>query len=233
MGAEHLWEFLGGVWRHVLRPRKELKRLGVSCEYLIYDFGTLGNVQEAQTFIGNLRSGMQGKDLAMLINNVAEFQHDEFANVSLDTIFRASNVNRHAQSVITNAFLKQLVSRPARSAVISVGTNAAEPENPRYKFALYGATKSYNHILSSGLEEWYGDKIDIMTVIPRQTKTKMNTANYLFTVTPETHAKSVIDQLGSESKTYGPMIHDFEYQMRFVYFFGIFDKIVQWCNKSR
>ena len=55
----------------------------------------------------------------------------------------------------------------------------------------------------------------------------------VFTVTPETHAKAVIDQLGLESKTYGPMIHDFEYQMRFIYFFGLFDKIVQWCNKSR
>ena len=73
------------------------------------------------------------------------------------------------------------ISRPVRSAIVSIGTNAAEPHNPRYKFALYGATKSYNHILSSGLEEWYGDKIDVMTVIPRQTKTKMNPANYLFT----------------------------------------------------
>ena len=63
-----------------------------------------------------------------------------------------------------------------------MGTCAAEPQNPRYKFALYGATKSYNHILSSGLEECYGDKIDVMTVIPRQTKTKMNPADYLFTV---------------------------------------------------
>ena len=66
--------------------------------------------------------------------------------------------------------------------ILSVGTCAAEPQNPRYKFALYGATKSYNHILSSGLEECYGDKIDVMTVIPRQTKTKMNPADYLFTV---------------------------------------------------
>ena len=68
------------------------------------------------------------------------------------------------------------------SYLLSVGTCAAEPQNPRYKFALYGATKSYNHILSSGLEECYGDKIDVMTVIPRQTKTKMNPADYLFTV---------------------------------------------------
>jgi len=214
--------------------QKEIQRLGVSCEYMVYDFGILGNVQEAQTFMGNLRSGMQGKDLAMLINNVAEFQHDEFANVSLDTIFRASNVNCHAQAVITNAFLKQLMSRPARSAVISVGTNAAEPENPRYKFALYGATKSYNHILSSGLEECYGDKIDVMTVIPRQTKTKMNPADYMFTATPEEHARAVADKIGWDKRTYGTMVHHIEYNMRFVYVpFGIFDKYVQWCNRKR
>ena len=35
--------------------QKEIQRLGVSCEYMVYDFGILGNVQEAQTFIGNLR----------------------------------------------------------------------------------------------------------------------------------------------------------------------------------
>ena len=66
--------------------------------------------------------------------------------------------------------------------------------NHRYKFALYTATKSYNHILSSGIEEWYGDKVDVMTVIPRQIETNMNPVGYMFTVSPKTHAKSVIDQ---------------------------------------
>ena len=134
---------------------------------------------------------------------------------------------------MSNYFIKKLIARPVKSALVSVGTNAAEPQNPRYKFALYGATKSYNHILSSGLEEWYGDKLDVMTVIPRQTKTKMNPADYMFTVTPEAHAKAIIDQLGWESKTYGPLIHDLEYNLRFVYTFGIFDAFVQYCNKNR
>ena len=65
----------------------------------------------------------------------------------------------------------------------------------RYKFALYGATKSYVHILSSGIEECYGgDRLDVMTVVPRQTKTNMNPADYMFTVSPETHAKAVVNQ---------------------------------------
>jgi len=217
-----------------IATKKELEKLGVRCEYLIYDFGHLGTSDEAKNFVSTLDSAMKGKDVAILINNVAEFQHEEFAKVSMDTIFRASNVNCHAQAILTNYFLNKLIARPARSGIVSVGTNAAEPQNPRYKFALYGATKSYNHILSSGLEECYGDKLDVMTVIPRQTKTRMNPADYMFTVTPEGHAKAIIDQLGWESKTYGPMIHDFEYAMRFVYVpFGIFDKFVQWCNKSR
>lgn len=217
-----------------VRTKKDVEALGVNCSYLIYDFGSLGSASEADNFKSSLDSCLKGKDVAILINNVAEFQYEEFAKVSTETIFRASNVNCHAQAILTNHFLHKLIGRSAKSALINVGTNAAEPQNPRYKFALYGATKSYNHILSSGLEECYGDKLDVMTVIPRQTKTKMNPADYLFTVTPEAHAKAIIDQLGWESKTYGPLIHDLEYNLRFVYVpFGLFDAFVRWCNKSR
>lgn len=285
--AEHAMGFLGGVWKHLVRPRRwlksryarknveawavisggasgigkgyalelaregfsiffidkdeaesiatknEIQRLGVNCSYLIYDFGALGNVSEGENLCSTLDSDLKGKDVAILINNVAEFQHEEFANCSLGTIFRATNVNCHAQAILSNYFLKKLIARPVKSALVSVGTNAAEPQNPRYKFALYGASKSYNHILSSGINEWYGDKVDVMTVIPRQTKTKMNPADYMFTATPEGHAKAIIDQLGWEKQTYGPLMHDLEYNMRFVYSFGLFDKFVQWCNKSR
>ncbi len=216
-----------------LKTKMEIEDMGVNCSFLIYDFGILGSNDEAENFRSTVDSCMRGKDVAILINNVAEFQHEEFAKVSAATIFRASNVNCHAQAILTNHFLPKLLARSTRSALINVGTNAAEPQNPRYKFALYGATKSYNHILSSGIEECYGDKLDVMTVIPRQTKTKMNPANYMFTVTPEVHAKAIIDQLGWESQTYGPLIHDLEYNLRFVYTFGLFDVFVQWCNKSR
>ena len=216
-----------------IATKKELQRLGVQCDFIIYDFGVLGSSNEADNLKASLDAALRGKDVAILINNVAEFQHEEFAHVSTDTIFRATNVNCHAQAVLTSYFIKKLMARPAKSALVSVGTNAAEPQNPRYKFALYGATKSYNHILSSGLEECYGDKIDVMTVIPRQTKTKMNPADYMFTATTEQHAKAIIDQLCWESKTYGPLMHDLEYNMRFVYSFGLFDTFVQYCNKNR
>ena len=93
------------------------------------------------------RSGLQGKDLAVVINNVAEFQHEEFAKVSYDTLFRATNVNCHAQGVVCNTFLSQLMARPTRSAIISVGTNAAEPQNPRYYYTLGDRQRSTNAFL--------------------------------------------------------------------------------------
>ena len=67
------------------------------------------------------RSGLSGKDLAVVVNNVAEFQHEEFAKVSYETLFRATNVNCHAQGVICNTFLTSLMSRIKKSAIIKYG----------------------------------------------------------------------------------------------------------------
>ena len=77
-----------------------MQQLGVQCDYIIYDFGVLGSSAEAQNLIGSLDGALRGKDVAILINNVAEFQHEEFAQASTETIFRATNVNCHAQGKI-------------------------------------------------------------------------------------------------------------------------------------
>ena len=115
-----------------ITTKKELQHLGVQCDFIIYDFGVLGCSNEANKLKASLDAALKGKDVAILINNVAEFQHEEYANVSTDTLFRATNVNCHAQAILTSYFLKKLMARPAKSALVSVGTNAAEPQNPRY-----------------------------------------------------------------------------------------------------
>ena len=111
-------------------------------------------------------------------------------------MLRASNVNAHSYAAMARHFVPGMLTRHAkgyRSAIINVGTCAAEPQNPRYQFSIYGASKAYSHILSSSLQEMYSDKIDVMTVIPRQTETPMNPAGYMFTAQPEDHAKAVFD----------------------------------------
>ena len=50
-----------------IATKKELDKLGVRCEYLIYDFGHLGSSDEAKNFVSTLDSAMKGKDVGKLI----------------------------------------------------------------------------------------------------------------------------------------------------------------------
>lgn len=211
--------------------------LNVKVETICYDFANLGTEEQYEQLEQQLERKCFGKDIAILINNVAEFQEKTLVDTSWSYILRASNVNAHSYAAMARYFVPGLLKRAdqgLRSAIINVGTCAAEPQNPRYQFSIYGATKAYGHILSSSLNEMYAGKIDVMTVIPRQTETKMNPAGFMFTAKPEDHAKAVFDQLGYETQTYGVLMHELEYNFRFKYtIFGLFDKYVQWCNKSR
>lgn len=210
--------------------------LAVKVETICYDFANLGTEEQYKQLEQQLDSKCSGKDIAILINNVAEFQEKKLVDSSWSYILRASNVNAHSYAAMARYFVPGLLKRTdhgRRSAIINVGTCAAEPQNPRYQFSIYGASKAYGHILSSSLSEMYSDKIDVMTVIPRQTETKMNPAGFLFTAKPEDHAKAVFDQLGYEKQTYGVLMHELEYNFRFKYsIFGLFDKYVQWYNAT-
>jgi len=210
---------------------------GVEVETIVYDFANLGTVEQFNELERQVRAKCSGKDIAILVNNVAEFQQKKLVDSPWDYVLRASNVNAHSYAAMARYFVPVFLARSeqgSRSAIINVGTCAAEPQNPRYQFSIYGATKAYGHILSSSLHEMYSDKIDVMTVIPRQTETKMNPAGFMFTAQPGQHAKATFDQLGHEKQTYAVMKHDLEYNLRFKYtIFGLFDKYVQWRNSSR
>ena len=48
--------------------------MGSKCAHITYDFGILGDAQEAEKLRSFLDTALEGKDVAILINNVAEFQ---------------------------------------------------------------------------------------------------------------------------------------------------------------
>jgi len=205
---------------------------------ILFDFAEVGTERGYDKLVHLLDEALQDKEVAVLVNNVAEFQSQPLEEASWNYILRASNVNGHSYAAMLKYFVPKMLKRQEnfgkKSAIMNIGTCAAEPQNPRFQFSIYGASKAYDHIMSYSMYEMYGDKLDIMTVIPRQCATKMNTANYKYTVQPETHAKAAIDQLGYETVTYGPLTHCLEYNLRFKYqIFGLFDSYVQWCNKSR
>jgi len=208
------------------------------CLTIHYDFDEVSTIEGHDDLIAALDEALQGKDVAILINNVAEFQSQALADASWEYVLRATNVNAHSYAAMLRYFVPKMLQRleifGKKGAIMTIGTCAAEPQNPRFQFSIYGASKAYGHIMSSSMQEMHGDKLDVMTVIPRQCSTDMNTAGFMFTVSPKTHAKAVIDQLGHESVTYGPFTHCLEYNMRFKYqLLGIFDSYVQFCNRSR
>jgi len=242
LGLAYAKELAKEGFRIVLIDKNEsaLRSAGASLNALTiqYDFNDVGSIEGQRRLISQLDETLQDKDVAILVNNVAEFQSKTLVEASWDYVLRATNVNGHSYAAMLKHFVPKLLQRQkisgVKAAILNIGTCAAEPQNPRFQFSIYGASKAYDHIMSSSMQEMYGDKLDIMTVIPRQCATNMNTANYKYTVQPEVHAKAVIDQLGHESVTYGPLTHCLEYNLRFNYqMFGIFDSYVQWCNKSR
>ena len=137
----------------------------------MYDFAEISSDEGWKKLESQLKAKLDGKDVAVLVNNVAEFQHELLVSSSWSYVLRASAVNSLSYAAMSRHFVPGMLARfnssGKRSAVINVGTCAAEPQNPRYQFSIYGATKAYTHILSSSLHEMYNDKLDVMTVIPR------------------------------------------------------------------
>jgi len=242
LGFAYATELAAEGFRIVLIDKDEiaLRDAGsrLNAHTILFDFAEVGTERGYEKLVNLLDEALQDKEVAILVNNVAEFQSQSLEEASWKYILRATHVNGHSYAAMLKYFVPKMLKRQEisgkRSAIMNIGTCAAEPQNPRFQFSIYGASKAYDHIMSYSMYEMYGDKLDIMTVIPRQCATKMNTANYKYTVQPETHAKAAVDQLGYETVTYGPLTHCLEYNLRFKYqIFGLFDSYVQWCNKNR
>jgi len=223
LGLAYATELAAEGFRIVLVDKDEiaLREAGrrLNAHTILFDFAEVGTECGYEKLVGLLDGALRDKEVVVLVNNVAEFQSQSLEEASWKYVLRATNVNGHSYAAMLKYFVPKMLDRQEisgkKSAIMNIGTCAAEPQNPRFQFSIYGASKAYDHIMSYSMYEMYGDKLDIMTVIPRQCATKMNTANYKYTVQPETHAKAAIDQLGYETVTYGPLTHCLEYNLRF------------------
>jgi short-subunit dehydrogenase len=121
----------------------------------------------------------------VLVNNVGMGAVDPLQKHSLETIFSLNHVNMHSQVFMTMyflpKFLKKFDEEKTRSAIVNVSSGGAvEPSALRVP---YGATKAYNRIFSLGLEKEFKEKIDVLSVLPRNTKSNMNSGRNFFTIT--------------------------------------------------
>ena len=65
--------------------------------------------------------------------------------------------------------LPKLLDRECRSAMINISSETAYI--PGGSLPVYGATKSYNLVLSECMRDAYSEQLDVLTVTPAQTKT--------------------------------------------------------------
>ena len=96
----------GGRGLKIIRKLEKIRNLGLQIHFIGVILPCL--IGPSQTYVNQ---AVKEKDVCILFNNVAEFQHEAFADTSIETIFRASNVNCHAQAILSQFFLKKLISR--------------------------------------------------------------------------------------------------------------------------
>ena len=102
------------------------------------------------------------------------------------------NVNINAQTFMTHFLLPWMLEREGvRSAIINLSSVAHYEKVPF--LAMYSASKSYNYMFSENLSASYSDKIDVLTVTPAGTYSKMYTSDFSFSIPADIHGKAVID----------------------------------------
>lgn len=180
----------------------------VEAKVVQFDFATLSSKPGVEALQGILEE-LSGLDIAVLVNNVgkanASFVHEH----SVENIYQMIHVNICSQtfmSVFTVPLLLRRFEREGRrSAIINFSSSSVVDMDPQ--ISVYAATKAYNYVLSECMRKEYAGKIDILTVLPRNVKTQMNSGRYTFTILPNEHAKSVLDHVGRDHVTWGHYSH--------------------------
>ena len=90
---------------------------------ILYDYALLGGAKEIESYMSTLQDATKDIDVAILINNVG-FGYIE--NFSSDTALQANEfVNTHINSYLftSKVFLKRLIARQPKGAIINVSSN--------------------------------------------------------------------------------------------------------------
>eukprot|EP00345_Euplotes_harpa_P012364 CAMPEP_0168334862 /NCGR_PEP_ID=MMETSP0213-20121227/10551_1 /TAXON_ID=151035 /ORGANISM="Euplotes harpa, Strain FSP1.4" /LENGTH=151 /DNA_ID=CAMNT_0008339649 /DNA_START=23 /DNA_END=476 /DNA_ORIENTATION=+ len=103
--------------------------------------------------------------------------------------------------------IPKLRANENRAAMLFIGSSVYQSANPN--LAVYSASKSYVYQLGTSLAQELKDKIDVTVVNTASVKSNMNSGRYLFTITPEQHAKHVLSKLGIDTVTEGHPVHAF------------------------
>ncbi|CAI2374829.1 unnamed protein product [Moneuplotes crassus] len=142
---------------------------------------------------------------SILVNNVGVASAYNHGDMEDQKTHNMINVNITANTVMTKIFIPKLLANDQRAAMINIGSFIYNVPKPT--LAVYSASKAYIHQFSTSLAEEYKSKIDVIVSNTGYVKSNMNSGRYMFTITPDQHARGVLDKLGYDTETCGHYIH--------------------------
>lgn len=135
--------------------------------------------------------------ISIFINNVGCLSLDPLEKMEDDNIHEQINVIVVGTTVITKLVISKLQLNKNKSGLVFVGSNTYETGHPN--LAVYSASKRYVYQLATSLMNENLLNIEIIFNSTSSVKSNMNSGRYLFTITPDLHAKGSLDKLGHDS----------------------------------
>ena len=163
---------------------------------------------DGMSFYKELYEEVKDLDVSILINNVSIYTMIKYHMNNTKRISEMMKLNVVLPTVLTSLFIKKLLAREKKSAIITMSSCVGVFINPFEN--IYSATKIFNRFFGLGLAEEFRDKIDCQTVCHGIVYTGMN-EGYKGTdaVSPEFAADYATDKLGLVEETSSAMIPEF------------------------
>jgi len=215
----------------LLETAKKIKtEYGKETRVLPFNF----NVLATEEGVDNLNSLLDTvtEDVSMLVNNVGITHNNHFEKHTPEVMNALVNINIRSQLFMSHYFIPKFQERfngeQKRSAIVDIASMGAFGSN-LYE-SVYVATKAFNRVLSVSQATEYGDMIDYLTVTPAFTATHLCPDLYMFTVTAESEAETIVNAIGYEKETIGHIKHKVYYHLRDKPITG---PLISYINKSR
>ncbi len=152
-----------------------------------------------------LAKALEGKEVAVLVNNVGADFACGFAEYAPEMIAQMINLNVNTTTFVTWLMVPKMAARKRRSAIINV---SCPTDNYLPYFQVYMASKAYINTLMRYLnQELRAKGIDVLTGLTGQTLTGTNTMSSMWHETADTVAHRQIAALGKDAFTHGSFKH--------------------------
>jgi 17beta-estradiol 17-dehydrogenase / very-long-chain 3-oxoacyl-CoA reductase len=192
----------------LLKVAKEIKtQYNVLTHIITYDFLTKNNVDDYTEAFSELDF-----DISILVINIGTVYPSLFKNLTVNQIKNVIDLNVNPQSLLTRIITEKMLKRESRSAVIDISSVSMFRPFPYSN--IYSASKIYGHYLTKALAyEFRNDRIDFLSVIPGYVETNLSKmkADGYHIISPLTHVKATLNDLGYETETNGFWFHKVEF----------------------